>query len=100
MSRKGDRRIILSERPQDTGNPDTSYTADVFVVNDDGTVEDGIKGSTYPNSKSNKDNTTSYNTVVESSVSDGGISFNNKSGHSEGTQKGLNLVTEDSGYTG
>src|SRR5690606_3338510 len=79
------------ERPQDNGTPGTTYTAEVYVVNDEnGTVSGPYSGSTYPNSVSNTDNSTNHNTLNA-----GEHSYNNESGHKSGTRKGLNIVNAD-----
>lgn len=79
-----------ANRPLDNGTPGTSYTANIFVVQN-GEVT-GVyldAGSTYPNSVSQTDNSAAANTVAE-----GEHKFNNEHGHSLGTKKGLNLVNE------
>lgn len=76
-----------STRPQDNGTPGTSYTATVYVEHENGNVAGPYSGSSYPNSKSNTDNSTNSNTVNE-----GEHQFNNASGHSKGTKQGLNLI--------
>lgn len=72
-------------RPIDNGTSGTSYTADV-VVEIDGKPVGTYKGSSYPNSKSNTDNSTKHNTVAE-----GEHNFDNKFGHKESSKKGLNI---------
>ena len=75
-------------RPNDQGKKGETYTAEIFVeIN--GSVTGPYRGSSYPNSKSNSDNSTKYNTVNE-----GEHKFNNKHGHHGGTEKGLNLVDQ------
>lgn len=80
--------IDISSRPLDNGTKGTTYTADVYVIKN-GTQTGPYKGSSYPNSKSNSDNSTSFNTIK-----DGNYPYNNRSGHKGGQQKGLNIVNE------
>ena len=71
-----------TQRPPDNGTPGTSYTANIFVVQNGEIV--GVyfgKGSTYPNSVSESGNSPMANTVDE-----GGYPFNNESGNSSGTR--------------
>ena len=75
-------------RPFDRGKSGETYTATIQVIQN-GEVVGVYEGSSYPNSVSNKDNSTNYNTIAE-----GEYDFNNKSGHKGGTQKGLNIVDE------
>ena len=75
-------------RPMDSGRPGTSYSADIYYVHN-GVFSPVYRGSSYPNSRSNSDNTTMYNTVKE-----GEYNYNNQFGHKGGTQKGLNLINE------
>jgi len=76
------------DRPQDNGTKGKSYAADVYVYDTEtGGLKGPYAGSSYPNSKSNKDNSTSANTLK-----DGEYDFNNKSGHKGSTKKGLNVV--------
>ena len=75
-------------RPMDSGRPGTSYSADIYYVHN-GVFSPVYRGSSYPNSRSNSDNTTMYNTVKE-----GEYNYNNQIGHKGGTQKGLNLINE------
>jgi len=77
-----------SERPSDNGVAGTTYTATVTVVQN-GEIVGVYRGSSYPNSTSNSDNSTPYNTIDE-----GNYPFNNKYGHSKSTQKGLNIVND------
>ncbi len=80
--------VDQAERPQDDGTEGTTYTATVYVVQNGQVVATYANGgSTYPNSKSNSDNSTNYNTINE-----GEHKFNNESGHKLGTKKGLNIV--------
>jgi len=74
-----------ANRPADNGTAGTSYTAEV-IVEVDGEPTDTYRGSSYPNSKSNSDNTTSFNTINE-----GEHNYDNKYGHKESSQKGLNI---------
>ena len=60
-----------------------SYTADVYVVHDDGKINGPYKGSSFPN------NASKHNTVKT-----GVHAFNNLSGHDGGKTKGLNLVSQ------
>ena len=73
-------------RPQDNGTAGTSYTADFYVVHDNGSVAGPYRGSTYPNSVSNSDNSPAYKTVNE-----GTHNYSNNFGHSSGEKNGLNL---------
>jgi RHS repeat-associated protein len=77
-------------RPKDNGTKGSGYTAQVYVQHDNGEVYGPYSGSSYPNSKSNTDNSTSSNTVNE-----GEHTYNNESGHKGGTKKGLNIVNEN-----
>ena len=80
--------IDQNRRPLDRGKSGETYTATIQVIQN-GEVVGIYEGSSYPNSVSNKDNSTNYNTIAE-----GEYDFNNKSGHKGGTQKGLNIVDE------
>ncbi len=83
------------DRPQDDGTAGATYTADVYVYDDEtGDLYGPYDGSSYPNSKSNSDNSTGYNTVDE-----GEHDYNNESGHKGGTKKGLNLVDSEGNRT-
>ena len=75
-------------RPEDRGGKGTSYTASIYVIKE-GIVSNKYRGSSYPNSISNTDNRTNYNTLKE-----GEMPYNNKYGHKGGTVKGLNIVDE------
>ena len=77
--------IDQPNRPIDNGSSET-YTADVLYIKN-GETKSMHRGSSYPNSKSNKDNSTNYNTINE-----GEYEYNNKFGHKGGTEKGLNIV--------
>ncbi|MBQ4819031.1 DUF6443 domain-containing protein [Aquimarina sp. MMG016] len=83
--------VDLDKRPQDNGTAGKTYTAQMYYLNETtGEVSGPYRSSTYPNSKSNSDNSTSYNTLNE-----GTHDYNNESGHSGQTKKGLNLVDEN-----
>ena len=75
-----------SKRPLDCGIAGETYTATVVVVQN-GEIVGEYRGSSYPNSTSNSDNSTPYNTINE-----GDYPFNNKYGHKQGNEKGLNIV--------
>ena len=77
-----------SERPSDNGVAGETYTATVTVVQN-GEIVGEYRGSSYPNSTSNIDNSTPYNTIDE-----GDYPFNNEYGHKGGTEKGLNIVDD------
>lgn len=77
------------QRPYDRGVAGETYTARVTVVQNDKIVGE-YRGSTYPNSVSNEDNSTPWNTIME-----GSYMFNNASGHSSGKEKGLNIVDDN-----
>ena len=80
-----------AQRPLDDGTDANTYTAQIYVVGDDGTVLGVYDGSSYPNSVSAEgDNSTVHNTVSE-----GEHSYNNETGHEGGTEQGLNI--DDSG---
>ena len=74
------------QRPNDKGVAGETYTARVVVVQNDKIVGE-YRGSTYPNSVSNEDNSTPWNTIME-----GSYLFNNASGHNGGKEKGLNII--------
>lgn len=78
------------KRPQDNGTKGKSYTANVYVVDENGDINGPFRGSSYPNSVSGTDNTAAANTLSE-----GTHQYNNTSGHKGGTKKGLNV--DDSG---
>ncbi len=73
------------DRPNDNGTNGETYTAEIYV-DLDGEIVGPYSGSSYPNSKSNSDNSTNSNTITK-----GEHEFNNKSGHDGGTEKGLNI---------
>jgi len=75
-----------ANRPDDNGTQGTSYTAEIYVVQEDGAVNGPYDGSTYPNSVSNTNNSPSGNTANE-----GTHNFSNQFGHDGGTEQGLNL---------
>lgn len=79
-----------ADRPADDGTDENTYTADIYVVSDDGTVLGVYEGSSYPNSTSNSDNSTPWNTVNE-----GEHDYHNRNGHTPAstgvTEKGLNI---------
>ena len=77
-----------SNRPLDNGIPGKTYTATVIVLQN-GEIVGEYRGSSYPNSISNNDNSTLYNTINE-----GVFTFNNKYGHKAGTEQGLNIVDD------
>jgi RHS repeat-associated protein len=87
--------IDQDSRPNDNGTQGDTYSADVFVYDTDtGELNGPYSGSSYPNSKSNNDNSTKFNTATE-----GSHDFNNVNGHKLGTKKGLNLVDSNSNRT-
>ena len=73
-------------RPADNGTTGASYTANLYVVSPDGTVNGPYAGSSYPNSISNSNNSTNHNTLNE-----GTHNFSNAIGHSGGSKQGLNV---------
>jgi RHS repeat-associated protein len=76
-----------AQRPADNGTAGTSYTADVYVVQNGELVYVGEnEKSTYPNSKSTTDNSAKYNTAKE-----GEHNFDNQYGHKTSSKKGLNI---------
>ena len=77
-------------RPNDKGVYGETYTAETYVeIN--GEITGPYRSSSYPNSRSNTDNSTPYNTVPEDIM----INFNNKYGHNGGSEFGLNLIDEN-----
>ncbi|MEP7268099.1 MAG: DUF6443 domain-containing protein [Saprospiraceae bacterium] len=89
---KGDTIKVMvvdqDQRPKDNGTEGESYTANIYLFDtENGDLNGPYSGSSYPNSNSNSDNSTSYNTINE-----GEHIYNNLSGHKSGTKKGLNLV--------
>lgn len=79
--------IDKDERPQDNGTAGTTYTGETYYLNEEtGDVNGPYRSSTYPNSRSNNDNSTKYNTLNE-----GDHQYNNASGHDGSTKKGLNI---------
>lgn len=84
--------IDVPEIPKATGKKGTSYTASVFIVdNQNKEVLGPYRGSSFPNSKESVDKngkgTDKPNTLIV-----GAHLFNNKNGHKGGTVKGLNLI--------
>ena len=77
------------QRPNDRGIKGETYTGEVYVEIE-GKIVGPYRASSYPNSKSNTDNTPSANTINE-----GITEFNNKFGHDKGQKKGLNIVDEN-----
>ena len=80
--------IDIPSRPLDKGVKGQTYTANIYVIKN-GKQFGPYKGSSYPNSISNSDNRTLFNTINE-----GEYLYNNLSGHKGGQQKGLNIVNE------
>ena len=80
----------INVRPYDRGIKGETYTAKIEVIQN-GEIVGTYRGSSYPNSVSNSNNSTKWNTVKE-----GEYDYNNQYGHSGGTQKGLNIVNEKS----
>ncbi len=78
-----------SKRPNDRGSVGETYTATVTVIQNDKIVGK-YRGSTYPNSVSNEDNSTTWNTIA-----DGSFLFNNAYGHNGGREKGLNIIDDN-----
>ena len=75
-------------RPRDRGVMGETYTGLIYVeIN--GVISGPYRGSSYPNSVSPTDNSPKWKTLNE-----GSFPFNNKYGHSEGSQYGLNIVNE------
>ena len=79
----------IKTRPDDIGMKGNSYTAKVDVIQN-GTIVGSYRGSSYPNSISNTNNSTKWNTINE-----GEYDFNNQYGHDGGTKKGLNIVDDN-----
>lgn len=81
--------IDQEELPADNGTPGTSYTAQVYVLDNanGGVLHGPFKGSTYPNSRENPQGSDKPSRVIE-----GPHYFNNRNGHKGQTVKGLNLV--------
>lgn len=69
---------------QNNPNDKKLYTADVYVKENSGVVNGPFKGSSFPN-----------NPATQNEVKSGEHKYNNKSGHSLGALKGLNLVNAD-----
>ena len=77
-------------RPKDNGQAGTSYSANVYVLGLDGSVNGPYKGSSYPNSISTTNNNTTWKTINE-----GEHLYNNASGHKIGTKQGLNIINQN-----
>ena len=75
-------------RPRDKGVMGETYTG-LLYVEINGVISGPYRGSSYPNSVSTTDNSPKWKTLNE-----GAFPFNNKYGHSEGSQYGLNIVNE------
>ena len=73
-------------RPLDNGTKGTSYTAEIFYISN-GVASIQYRGSSYPNSISNSNNSAAFKTVNE-----GEYPYNNMYGHKGGKEKGLNIV--------
>ena len=83
--------IDIEDIPQATGEKGSTYTAQVFIVeNNNREVIGPFRGSSYPNSKEIPEGSDKPNTVVA-----GSHIFNNKHGHKGGTVKGLNLINSN-----
>jgi RHS repeat-associated protein len=84
MELEGLEAVYIFDQAQ---NPDNKrvYTASIYVVHDDGKVSGPYRGSSYPNypDATNRQNTLKPGTHL----------YNNLSGHSQGTQKGLNSMS-------
>jgi len=79
--------IDINERPQDNGTKEKTYSGKMYYRNDTtGDIKGPYEASSYPNSNSNSDNSTKYNTIQ-----DGLHNYNNLSGHKGGLKKGLNI---------
>ncbi len=80
--------IDREELPADDGTPGTSYTATVYVLdNENNTLYGPFRGSTYPNTRENPEGSDKPNRVKE-----GPHYFNNRNGHKGQTVRGLNLI--------
>jgi len=73
------------ERPDDSGTPGTTYTAEM-IFDEDGNISGSYRARTFPNSKSNTDNSTEYNTI-----NSGLFRWDNKYGHKTSSKKGINI---------
>lgn len=73
-------------RPLDNGTKGSSYTAEIFYIRN-GVASIQYRGSSYPNSISNSNNSAAFKTVNE-----GEYPYNNMYGHKGGKEKGLNIV--------
>ena len=79
----------INIRPYDRGVKGETYTAKIEVIQN-GEVVGVYRGSSYPNSVSNKDNRPKGNTAKE-----GEYDYNNKYGHNKSKEKGLNIVDKN-----
>ena len=80
-----------ANRPNDKGTVGDTYTAEVYAYDDEtGELNGPYNGSSYPNSRSNSDNSPRYNTTTE-----GEHKYNNKRGHKGASKKGLNIVDNE-----
>lgn len=80
--------IDVPELPKATGKKGSTYTASLFVVdNNKKKVFGPYSGSSFPNSRQSLENKEKPNTLKA-----GVHVFNNKYGHKGGTKKGLNLI--------
>ncbi|MGL1934465.1 MAG: hypothetical protein OCD01_05575 [Fibrobacterales bacterium] len=78
-----------SSLPVDDGaGGNDTYTAQVYVRDDDGNILGPYRGSSYPNTIGNDLVGTDWNTTNANET----FLFNNANGHSGGTQRGLNIV--------
>jgi RHS repeat-associated protein len=77
------------ERPKDNGIKGKTYTAEL-IFDFNGTASESYRASSYPNSKSNQDNSTQYNTISSKE-----FSFDNKFGHKQSSQRGLNIYDNE-----
>lgn len=67
MDPKGRDKVLVIDkdyRPIDNGTVGSTYSAEVYVIQN-GVVSEKYRGSSYLNSISNKNNATRYNTVKE-----------------------------------
>lgn len=80
--------IDQEEMPADDGTDGTTYTATVYVLNNEtGDLHGPFRGSTYPNSRENPEGSDKPSRVAE-----GPHFFNNRNGHKGQTVRGLNLI--------
>jgi len=80
-----------AQRPADDGTDENTYTAEIYVTDNDDNVIGVYDGSSYPNSVE----TVGDNSPAGNTVNEGPHKYNNSSGHDGGTEKGLNLVDSD-----